>query len=414
MNPTRAAFVILAMLGPLVTHAQDYPFASEDRPTPAALMQRATDARGGVLLLLKGGVEMRAAAVSQNGAARLLYLADREDRHILRRARYAKGYWTADASPVMIGKWTVGVDYINEYTPGGWKVSSTLGSDGHVAWVKAPNLNRRLAPPYRDLKFSEPASADHVMARVLAPWMPVDLLKWYERAETRSAVEFAGEACWRVRLDAKDGRRDMVYLSKSTGHVRGFEVDVKPDDSNGGRWTLSGYRPIGGVRVPTRIHNVADYRVTHFEWKVPDIRAFTAPHRPHENIGDSRLTLLDGGVANLRTHRGKRLVLLQFCGSERISKRAVAQLQPVAAEFRDRVATYAVHIQGDENAVRTLTRETPDVTPALDFGGRLFKVTGLRGYPAVVLLGLDGTVKKTLLNGPADAIGRAIREVLKE
>jgi thiol-disulfide isomerase/thioredoxin len=120
----------------------------------------------------------------------------------------------------------------------------------------------------------------------------------------------------------------------------------------------------------------------------------------HQLIGQQApeftLDLLDGGKLDLKAHRGKHVVVLDFwatwCGP---CRRGLPILTEVTQAYKDKgVRFYAVNQEEKPEAIRKfLKEEVLQCTVALDTDGSVAQLYGVRGIPQTVLIGKGGMVQ---------------------
>jgi len=127
-----------------------------------------------------------------------------------------------------------------------------------------------------------------------------------------------------------------------------------------------------------------------------------------------KLSLLDGGEADLSAHKGKNIVVLDFwaswCGP---CRRAMPVVVEVADSYKKKgVVLYAVNVQEKPAAIRKFLKDTGlKVTVALDKNGAVAGLFRVRGIPQTVIIGKDGTVQAVHVGALPDLKERLTREL---
>jgi len=109
------------------------------------------------------------------------------------------------------------------------------------------------------------------------------------------------------------------------------------------------------------------------------------------------LSQLDGNTFDLAAHQHKHIVLLDFwatwCGPCRA---AMPTLVDIARDYSGRgVRYFAVNLREDPETIRRYLKDTRlDIVVPLDKDGSVAKKYGVRGIPTMVIVGVDGIVKK--------------------
>ena len=141
-----------------------------------------------------------------------------------------------------------------------------------------------------------------------------------------------------------------------------------------------------------------------------------AQPEPHHLTGKSapptRLPLLDGGSFDLKDHRGKDIVLLDFwatwCGP---CREYMPIIERVAESFKDEgVVLYAVNSAEPAETVRRYLEATPlHSTIALDPTGQASVMYDAASLPMTVLIDKDGRIQKVYIG-----VGRGIESELRK
>ncbi len=127
---------------------------------------------------------------------------------------------------------------------------------------------------------------------------------------------------------------------------------------------------------------------------------FPEPGRPHDLLGKAapalKLDLLAGGKMDLKNHKDKEVVILDFwatwCGP---CVRALPTISKVAGDFKKRgVAFYAINLQEmPEDVTSFLKSQGLDLPVALDRSGAAAQAYYASAIPQTVIIGKDGTVQ---------------------
>jgi len=111
---------------------------------------------------------------------------------------------------------------------------------------------------------------------------------------------------------------------------------------------------------------------------------------------DFTLELLDGGKMNLKSHKGKNVVILDFwatwCGP---CRKALPTVAEVASEYKAKgVVFYAVNLREKPETIRDfLKKQKIKCAVILDKDGSVAELYGVEGIPQTVFIGKDGTVQ---------------------
>ncbi len=152
------------------------------------------------------------------------------------------------------------------------------------------------------------------------------------------------------------------------------------------------------------------------------VERFSLEESPHGMLGQRvpplKLTLLGGGEMDLASHRGSKVVVLEFWASwSRPCRARLPAVAEVAARFADRGVVFCAVNQGeDEKTVREFLKGTgvdPAATVvATDPDSEVARLCGVTSVPQTIVIGRDGKVRAAHV-GASDGLAKELERELE-
>lgn len=217
---------------------------------------------------------------------------------------------------------------------------------------------------------------------------------WVVRVESDLSHMFAelGEA----------GREAMERMPKITITFRDWNAAPKFDSE-----TFAFTPPEGAERVPSLVEAVAGA----MDREPAEQKLVLGAEAPA-----ARLEMLEGGVFDLASHRGKEIVVVDFWATWcPPCVRGLPVVSRVTGEFKDKgVVFYAVNLEEDAETVRAfLKRRDLKIAVPMDEEGKMGEAFGVEGIPLTVIIDRDGTIQ-ALHSGFHDEVEQLLRDELNE
>jgi hypothetical protein len=211
-----------------------------------------------------------------------------------------------------------------------------------------------------------------------------------------------------LKMMVPDLSRAILAASKDSPELEGVKLDVTMLFEN---WVVN-------TKIPD----------SQFTFAPPSgarkVERFSLDGAPHAMLGRKvpplKLALLGGGKMNLASHRGKRIVVLEFWASwSKACRRRLPLVAKIAARFADRgVVFYAVNQGEDEKTVREFLKklglDAKDITVVLDRESEVARRCGVTSVPQTIIIGRDGTVRAAYVGEPPERTDRPQTERAKE
>lgn len=313
------------------------------------------------------------------------------------------------------------------------RMITTLVSDGNAMHLLVPALKQYMtntAPKeVAELTEDNPmgAALGNLMLQVLLARKPADaLLENVKSLKDGGEAELDGVPCHILEGAEQEVKWRMWIQRGETAWLWQVVIDMGKTMSP---TPQGGFKELQMEMILRYANLEANPKVeaATFQFKVPEEAKLVKSFFEREDSSsallgkaapDFTLDLLDGGKVQLRRHKGKEIVILDFwatwCGP---CRKAMPVLAEVAATYKDKsVVLYAVDLAEPPSKVRSFLEQNKltQLSVALDKESKVGEDYGVNGIPHTVVIGKDGTVQavhvgllpnlKAKLSGELDAL----------